>query len=74
MSGNLSIKEGKRLLALCRAGKLYEIEVWVAAGRSIQVQEELRKTPLQIAVDLGFPGGSVNPCRLPRNINRSRRG
>ena len=54
MSGNLSIEEGKELLTLCRAGKLYEIEAWVAAGRSIQVPAELRKTPLYIAVDLGF--------------------
>lgn len=54
MSENLSTGEGKELLALCRAGKLYEIEAWVAAGRSIQVPAELRKTPLQIAVDLGF--------------------
>jgi hypothetical protein len=57
MSGILSTEKGKELLALCRAGKLYEVEAWVASKRSIQVPAEIRKTPLHIAVDLGLQRG-----------------
>jgi hypothetical protein len=50
----LSIDEGKELLSLCGAGKLYEIEAWIDAGKSLHVPEEPRKTPLRVAIDLGF--------------------
>jgi hypothetical protein len=50
----LSIDEGKELLKLCRAGKLYEVESWIDAGKSLHVPKELRKTPLRVAIDLGF--------------------
>lgn len=50
----LTTEEGKQLLALCRSGKLYEIEAWVAAGRSLHVPAGLRKLPLQIAIGSGF--------------------
>jgi hypothetical protein len=39
---------------LCRAGTLYEVEAWIHAGKSLRVPEELRTTPLRIAIDLGF--------------------
>jgi hypothetical protein len=29
----LTIEEGKELLKLCRAGKLYEVEAWIGAGK-----------------------------------------
>jgi hypothetical protein len=50
----LSNDEAKELLSLCRAGKLYEVEAWILAGRSLRVPEELRTTPLRVAIDLGF--------------------
>jgi hypothetical protein len=50
----LTTEEGKQLLALCHSGKLYEIEAWIAAGRSLHVPAGLRKSPLQVAIDLGF--------------------
>lgn len=50
----LTREEGQQLLALCRSGKLYEIEAWIAAGRSLHVPAELKKSPLQVAVDSGF--------------------
>lgn len=50
----LSIEEGKELILLCRSGRLYEIHDWIAEGRSLQVPAELKKTPLQVAVSLGF--------------------
>jgi len=42
------------LIALCRAGKLDEIEKWIASGRSIHTQPKTKKTPLQVAIDVGF--------------------
>lgn len=42
------------LLNLCRAGKLYEVEEWIAVGEPLLVPTEFKKTPLQIAVRNGF--------------------
>ena len=50
----LPIDEGKQLLSLCRVGKLYEIEAWILAGKSLHIPEELRTTPLRVAIGLGF--------------------
>jgi ankyrin repeat protein len=50
----LTIEEGKLLLGLCRAGKLYEIERWIASGKPLRTPREVKKTPLQVAIDLGF--------------------
>jgi ankyrin repeat protein len=50
----LTLEDAKALIALCRAGKLYEIEKWIASGKSIQTPPEVRKTPLHIAIDSGF--------------------
>jgi Ankyrin repeats (many copies) len=46
--------ESKQLLALCRAGKLYAIEQWIRDGQSLSVAQNLKKTPLQIAVEHQF--------------------
>jgi hypothetical protein len=54
MSAALTLEESKSLLALCRAGRLYEIEDWIRAGRSIEVAEGARQSPLQVAMDMGF--------------------
>lgn len=50
----LTTEDSKLLVALCRAGKLYEIEKWIASGRSIRTVPQMRRTPLQVAIDLGF--------------------
>ena len=50
----LTNEEGKELVRLCRTGRLYEVEAWVASGKSLSVPSALRKTPLQVAVELGF--------------------
>jgi ankyrin repeat protein len=52
--GHLTPEEGKGLLQLCRAGRLYEVEKWIASGKSIQTPPEVKKTPLYIAIDSGF--------------------
>jgi len=47
----------KELVQLCRAGRLYEIEKWIAAGRPLDVpaaKNRKSKTLLQIAVNTGF--------------------
>lgn len=54
MSGLLTIDEGKTLLALCRAGKLYGIERWIASGKSICTPPSIKRPPLLTAIETGF--------------------
>jgi predicted nucleic acid-binding OB-fold protein len=54
MSGHLSPEDGKALLNLCRAGRLYAVEEWIASGKSIRTPPQIKKTPLQVAMELGF--------------------
>lgn len=54
MAEHLTSEEAKNLLHLCRAGRLYEVEKWIASGKSIQTPADVRKTPLHIAIDSGF--------------------
>jgi hypothetical protein len=48
----------KMLIAFCRAGKLYDIEKWIAAGKSLDISAATkrvrRRTLLEIAVETGF--------------------
>ena len=50
----LTIEEGKELVRLCRTGRLYEVDAWIALGKSVSVPSAIRKTPLQVAVEIGF--------------------
>ena len=50
----LSLSEAKHLLRLCKTGRLYEVEAWIRAGRSLIVPPAARKTPLGVAVSTGF--------------------
>lgn len=50
----LTIEEGKELVRLCRTGRLYEVDAWIASGKSLSVPSTFRKTPLQVAVEIGF--------------------
>lgn len=50
----LTPDEAKSLFALCRAGKLHEIDAWIAAGQSILTPPEVRKSPLQVSISTGF--------------------
>lgn len=54
MGEELSTGDAKTLLALCASGRLYAIEAWVQAGRSLQVPRALRRTPLDVAITIGF--------------------
>ena len=51
---SLTIEESKALLALCRAGKLYDIERWISVGKPIIIDPSLRKTALLTAMETGF--------------------
>lgn len=55
MSNPLSPAEAKELNRLCETGRLYEVEAWMRAGRSLAVPTEVRKTPLGVAISTGFP-------------------
>jgi hypothetical protein len=50
----LAEENAKLLLGLCRSGRLYEIYRWIAAGRSLRMPANLKKVPLDIAVEQGF--------------------
>lgn len=50
----LTSEESKTLLELCRVGRLYEIERWIASGKSTCTPPTIKKTPLLTAVDRGF--------------------
>ena len=54
MASTLSIDESKALTALCRSGRLYEIERWISAGKAIATHPSIKKTPLLTAVEIGF--------------------
>ncbi len=54
MAETLSVAEAKELIQLCRAGRLYEVEAWIRAGRSLDVPREVRTTPLRVALETGF--------------------
>lgn len=54
MSKPLSPTEAKDLLRLCETGRLYEVEAWIRAGRSLTVCPGSRKTPLTVAMSTGF--------------------
>ena len=54
MSNPLTAAEAKELFRLCEAGRLYDIEAWIRAGRSLTVPDEVRKTPLSVAISTGF--------------------
>ena len=50
----LNLDRAKALLDLCRAGKLYDVERWIASANSIRAPKECRRTPLDIAVKKSF--------------------
>lgn len=47
-------EDADHLLRLCREGRLFELQTWIAAGRPLTVPAHYRHTPLRVAVDTGF--------------------
>jgi hypothetical protein len=69
---SLDLQDSKTLLALCRAGRLYEIEDWIKAGKPLIVDPSARRAPLEVAIDTGFHSLIVlpvrnEPCRVVKN-------
>jgi hypothetical protein len=69
--------EAKQLIALCRAGRLYEVEKWINEGRPLDISAATKRgrqrSLLAIAVETGFHsmvellakrGGSGPSCIL----------
>ncbi len=50
----LSTTETKELLRLCKTGRLFDVQDWIASGKSICVPADSRTTPLEVALDTGF--------------------
>jgi ankyrin repeat protein len=50
----LSIAEAKGLLRLCKAGRLFEVQDWIASGKSLCVPDESKTTPVEVALNAGF--------------------
>jgi hypothetical protein len=50
----LSVADATELVRLCESGRLYEVETWVAAGKSLKTPPQIRKTPLTVALSTGF--------------------
>jgi hypothetical protein len=53
-----SAGQAKALIALCRAGRLFDIEKWIAAGKSLDISAATKRgkpqSLLEIAVETGF--------------------
>lgn len=47
-------EQADQLLRLCREGRLFELQGWVAAGKPLTVPDHYRRTPLRVALDTGF--------------------
>ena len=47
-------EEAEQLLRLCREGRLFELQAWVAAGKSLSVPAHYRQTPMRVALNTGF--------------------
>jgi hypothetical protein len=47
-------ENAEQLLRLCREGRLFELQAWVAAGKSLSVSPHYRQTPMRVALNTGF--------------------
>ena len=47
-------EDAKELVRLCRTGRLYDVQKWIAEGKPLEVSARRKKTLLQIAVETGF--------------------
>lgn len=54
MAAALTVDESKALNVLCRSGRLYEVERWIATGRSVATHPSIKTSPLLTAIDTGF--------------------
>jgi len=84
MASTLTIDESKTFLAFCRSGRLYDVDQWIAAGKSIVTHPSIKRTPLLTAIDTGFHSwlncwpetslgrrGRTEPCGRPSKVDVS---
>lgn len=50
----LSIAEAKELIRLCKTGRLFDVQTWIASGKSLCLPDGSKTTPLEVALKLGF--------------------
>ena len=50
----LSTTDAKELLRLCKLGRLFDVQNWIASGTSLCVPDDLRTYPLKVALYTGF--------------------
>jgi hypothetical protein len=50
----LSTTEAKHLVHLCKTGRLFEFQEWIAEGKPIGVPPHIKPQPLKVAIDAGF--------------------
>ena len=50
----LSKSDAKELFRLCKEGRLFDVQNWIASGKALSVPPDLRTTPLKVALDTGF--------------------
>lgn len=57
-AGENAINDSKELMRLCRTGRLYEVESWIASGKSLDITGATkncrRKSLIEVAVETGF--------------------
>jgi hypothetical protein len=54
VSATLSETESKKFLLLCKLGRLFDVQRWIASGKSLCAPDNLRTYPLKVALDTGF--------------------
>lgn len=58
VDANAVANAAKELVGLCRAGRLYEMEKWIAEGKSLDISEAVKRgrqrSVLEIGVETGF--------------------
>jgi hypothetical protein len=47
-------EDAKELVKLCRTGRLYDVQKWIAEGKPLEVSAPRKKTLLEIAVETEF--------------------
>ena len=46
--------QADHVLRLCREGRLFELERWIASGHNIAMPSDYKQSPLRIAIQAGF--------------------
>jgi hypothetical protein len=50
----LSTADARHFLSLCKTGRLFDVQDWIASGKSLCVPDTIKSTPLEVALNSGF--------------------